>query len=245
MDLFEHFAILSRPLPQAIGVAVVGWVWLCSRRYRTAAMFLAASVLWFALCATPAFAGWLQRGLESQYPPRDAASYPTADAIVVLGGGEIQGVGESSIDEASKEGATRVGLGLELFRQSRAPIMLLSGGNHEAKRMARLLEQQHVPAAALRIEDASRDTHQNALYSATLLKREKLKRILLVTSGWHMPRATASFKRQGRMVISASISGPPSRVASSWLPQRAALRQSSRCLREYLGLWIYKLRGWA
>jgi uncharacterized SAM-binding protein YcdF (DUF218 family) len=245
MDLLDPFASLNQPLAQAIGLTAVGAVWLCFRRYRTAAAFFTASVLWLALCATPAFAAWLQRGLESQYPPRAASSYPAADAIVVLGGGELPHVGESSGNQASTARETRAGLGLELFRQGHAPIILLSGGDHEAKQMAHLLEQQHVPAAARRIEDVSRDTHQNALYSAALLKREKRQRILLVTSSWHMPRAAASFKRQGLVVIPAPTSEPPSPAAASWLPSRAALRQSARWLREYFGLWIYKLRGWA
>lgn len=245
MNLVEQLDRLSHPASQSAIVVCFGLLCLCWRRYRVGAGSIAVATLWLGLCSTPAVATWLQRGLESQYPPRDATSYPTADAIVVLGGGEIPSIGEASTDEASEEGATRVGFGLELFRQGRAPIILLSGGHREATQMARRLEQQHVPTAALRIEDASGDTHQNALYSDVLLKREKLQRILLVTSALHMPRATASFERQGLVVIPASTSGLPSPTATSWLPHRAALKRSGRCLREYFGLWIYKLRDWA
>lgn len=245
MDLLDLFDHLNRPLFQAMGLIAIGAIWLCFRRYRTAAAFFSVGVLWLTLCATPAFAAWLQRGLESQYPPRQASAYPVADAIVVLGGGELPHVGKTATMEGHTARDTRLGLGLELFRHGRAPIILLSGGDREARQMAGLLEQQHVPATALRIEDHSRNTHQNALYSAAILKREQRQRILLVTSAWHMPRAAASFKRQGLLVIPAPTFDPPSHTAPPWLPNRSALRDSAHWLHEYLGLWIYRLRGWA
>jgi uncharacterized SAM-binding protein YcdF (DUF218 family) len=79
-----------------------------------------------------------------------------------------------------------------------------------------------------------------------MLKHEKRRRILLVTSGFHMPRAAAAFTNQGLDVIPAPAYDPiyPSWQADPWWPKRSALRMSGRCLREYVGMWWYRIRGW-
>jgi len=248
VNLAEQLDRLSQPLIQARILAMVGLVCLGCRRYGAAVSVLTVAALWAWLCCTPVFAAWLQSGLESQYPPQPAASYPTADAIVVLGGGTLPDSSHDWDDQDMQVRTTRVGFGLQLYRNGSAPIILLSGGDHEAERMSGGLLQQGVPARALRTEELSTTTHENALNSAIMLKREKRRSILLVTSALHMPRAAASFRRQGLTVIPAPALDTvqhPRTVQGAWWPERGALYLSSRCLREYLGLWGYWLRGWA
>lgn len=238
---------MAYPLPQAIALAGAGLLCLSLRRYRIGSALVLLGVVWLALCATPAFAGWLQRGLERANPPHAAASYPHADAIVVLGGGAVPSFGNGWDDDLAEVQGTRTGFGLELYRAGRAPIMFLTGGEREAVQMAQRLLLQGVPASALLTENASMTTYQNALYSAPLLRQHHLQRLLLVTSAMHMPRAAATFRHQGFTVIPAPAADAPVRARkdSVWLPQHGALRQSGRCLREYIGLWVYRLRGWA
>ena len=249
ISLVEQLDRLSQPVFQASIIAIFGLLCLCMRRYRLSIGLFASALFWLWLCCTPAFAIWLQRSLESQYPPEPVASYPKADAIVILGGGELPRPNHDWCNEKADARTTRLGNGLQLYRNSRSPIILLTGGDREATQMANWLRQQGISISALRIEDASTSTHQNALYSATLLKRERLQSILLVTSVMHMPRAASSFRQQGLNVIPApaldsAVHDFANRV-SPWWPQRAALYLSTRCLREYFGLWGYKLRGWA
>lgn len=242
-----RLADLSDPLPQALLLIGGGMVCLRVRRYRSALGLCLSGLLWVSLCATPAFAQWLQRGLTDRYPPVPAAHYPGAEAIVVLGGGAPMHFDGAADIDSDQVLATRAGFSLALFRAARAPRMLLSGGDEEAEAMARKLVRQGIPAAALQLETRSASTRQNALYAAAMLRRERIKRILLVTSAMHMPRALASFRNQGLSVIPAPALDlrADSRPRRPWLPQRAALRQSGRCLHEYLGLWVYRLRGWA
>ena len=217
------------------------------RRYRTAGAFFALGVLWLGLCATPAFAAWLQRGLEDQYPQLDASAYPTADAIVVLGGGTVPRIGNEPDNDLAQAEATRVGFGLELFKAGRASVMLISGDKQEAEHMASMLADQGVPGTALIIDNSSRNTHENAVHSVALLRKARLQHILLVTSPMHMPRAAATFRRQGLDVIPAPTIEPPALPlkGAAWMPQRRALHRSQRCLREYIGRLAYQLRGWA
>lgn len=246
MNLVEQLAQLSQPMLQTGMLAAPVLLLLTRQRFRLAGGLLAIAVLWIWLCSTPVFARWLQHGLEHQYAQKSASAYAQADAIVVLGGGKLP----SRLDWAAGDfdgPVTRLGFGLQLFRQARAGIILLSG-NDQARKMEQRLLELGIPAGALLTEDESANTHQNALFSARLLKHEKLQRILLVTSGIHMPRAAASFTRQGLVVIPAPMpdSGASHRWTSyPWWPKRKALSLSTRCLREYFGLWAYRLLGWA
>jgi uncharacterized SAM-binding protein YcdF (DUF218 family) len=237
-----HLSDFSRPELQGAVLLAAGLLWLCLRFYRTAAAFFVVGALWIFACATPAFADLLRRGLEDPYPPHQAFEYPAADAIVVLGGGDPPDFGH----DAEKEQTNRTGFALELYHETRAPIILLSGGVGEAGEMAQQLELQGVPANALRIEPNSSTTNQNAAYSALILKREHRHRILLVTSTVFMRRAAACFAHLGMDVIPAPTRDADQEPISSapWWPQRAALFQSQLYLHEYMGMIAYKLHGW-
>lgn len=243
MELFEQ---LVYPINQTAILAIVGVGFLCRQRYRLALVLLALGAAWLWLCATPAMAIRLRETMERGHPPQEASAYPKADAIVVLGGGVVPHSGFDWNADDSYSLTTRIGFGLQLFRDARASVVLLSGDD-QAPRMARVLQQQGVPLDAMRTEHASMNTHENAMFSAAMLKREKLTRILLVTSTTHMRRAAAAFAKQGLDVIPAPAYDPdrPSWQAHPWRPTRSALRLSGRCLREYVGLWWYRMRGWA
>jgi uncharacterized SAM-binding protein YcdF (DUF218 family) len=188
----------------------------------------------------------LCESLERHYPAQEASAYSKADAIVILGGGALtQSVLAAGADDPYGP-ATRIGFGLQLFRNARADLVLVSGGD-QAEPMARGLRRQGLPVDAMQVESTSTNTHENAAFSSVILKREKRLRILLVTSGFHMPRAAAAFSKQGLEVIPAPAYDPiyPSWEAHPWWPKRAALQLSGRCLREYVGMWWYQIRGWA
>ncbi|WP_233842642.1 YdcF family protein [Dyella sp. 2HG41-7] len=242
MDLFES---LVYPINQAAILAAVGLCVLWRRRYRAAFAIFAFGICWLWLCATPVVATRLRDSLERSYPQRDASTYAKADAIVILGGGNLPRYDLDSNADETFSLATRIGFGLQLFRDARADMVLLSGSD-QALRMARRLQSQGVPVNAMQTECASTNTHENAVLSAALLKQAKRPRILLVTSGFHMPRAAAAFANQGLDVIPAPAFDPvyPSWQAHPWWPKRSALRLSGRCLREYAGMWWYRLRGW-
>ena len=239
---------LSWPPVEGGIIVSFGLLLLALKQYRSAVLAALVAAAWAWLCAAPAFAMWLQQGLQGQYPPRLAASYPTAQAIVVLSGSDFPRSSRRRRADAAAAPITRVGFGLRLYQAGDAPVILLSGGEGGALRMARVLRRQGVPASALRTEIRSDSTHQNALYSAMMLKRENRQRILLVTSAMDMPRAIASFRRQGLTVVPAPVPYVVDwlgGVQQSWWPQHRALYLTSRCLHEYLGFLAYKLLGWA
>ena len=232
------------PRVQAAAVAAAGAALLIGRHYRSALAALALAAAWLYLCATPAASALLRAGLESRFPHQPPHACTRADAIVVFGGDDVPGTGADWQDTAIAR--RRIGYAYQLYRQGCAPLLVLAGGHGGAAHMAAALSAQGVPAAALRLDERSQNTHENARYSAVILRREDLRRVLLVTSPIHMPRALASLTREGIGAIPAAAMPMPDPPSSQpWMPQRTALRRTERCLHEYIGLWVYRLRGWA
>lgn len=245
--LLDHLLrLLSLPIPQSKMIASVGLILLIFRRYRIGLLIVATGGTWLYLCATPGFAAFMRSGLESQYPSLPTMSYPVVDAIVVLGGDGIP-LADDDWRDNSALGRNRLGYGFQLYQSKRAPIMVLSAAKGGALKMAKILENEGLSSTALRIESHAHNTRENALYTSQILKQENLQRILLVTSPFHMPRSLAAFRKQGIDAIPApSMSAPVARTAAvAWWPQHSALLLSQLYLHEYIGLCIYKLRGWA
>lgn len=132
--------------------------------------------------------------------------YPQADAIVVLGGGRYLTAPEWDGETAGPSTLERVRYAAKLHRETGLPILVSGGkpGNtgtrSEAEIMRDILAQElGVPVAW--IEAASEQTSENARFSADILKREGVNRIMLVTHGQHMTRAQTAFEAQDLEVV--------------------------------------------
>ena len=112
----------------------------------------------------------------------------------------------------------------------------------ESSVMAELLQQLGVPAAAILQETRSRTTRENRDFSLPILQANGIRRILLVTSALHMPRALALFRATALDVIPAptdfEIHTPDNTHPLRWLPDAQALADGSRAFKEYLGRWV-------
>ena len=101
----------------------------------------------------------------------------SADVIVILGGG-------------SHERPERAA---ELFKQHAASRVIISGaGDCEINR--HVLISNDVPASAIQIEGKSMTTRENAEFSIKLLRTEKIRSAILVTSWYHSRRALKTFE---------------------------------------------------
>ena len=114
-----------------------------------------------------------------------------------------------------------------------------------------------VPDEALWLEPASRNTYENALGTQAILESRGIDRVILVTSAMHMPRAYGVFAGLGLDVVPAPTDflvtqedwayyTQPHVVIQLFnlLPTAESLDATTRVLREYVGLVVYKLRGW-
>ena len=103
-----------------------------------------------------------------------------ADVLVVLGGG-------------SRDRPERAA---ELFQEHAAPRILVSGQG-DCKINRRLLIESGVPAPAVQLEDQSRTTRENAIFTVKLLRQQHAHRVIIVTSWYHSRRALACFEHYG------------------------------------------------
>ena len=89
-------------------------------------------------------------------------------------------------------------------------------------------------------ENQSRDTRENALLTATLLKNNGITHIALVTHAWHMPRSVRQFQAAGLQVTPAPMGFIQSDTSLllQWLPSGKGLRDSGWVIREWLGLML-------
>jgi len=246
------------PLALAI-ILLVGAFLVRKRRPKLFQITYVVTLLFLAVAACPTVEAWLTASLERQYPDRDVDSYPSAQAIVVLGGTIHM---PSTVHHASAiiDSSDRLLMALRLYHAGKAPLVALSGGNNplsfekvpaqsEAEVMRSLLVEWGIPDAALQIEGGSINTHENALFSYRLLAGRGVRRIILVTSAMHMPRAAAAFRKAGFDIIPAPADFQTGWEAPStifrWMPQSDAFVNSSKAIHEWLGLWVYRLRGWA
>ena len=125
-----------------------------------------------------------------------AEDMPTADAIVVLGGGMTANKAVYPYADISEAG-DRVWHAARLYRAGKAPLVVPTGCN-DKDAVVPLLLDLGVPSTALRVEDEARNTEENARFVATMLKDVvpgRKPRILLVTSAIHMRRALLMYSR--------------------------------------------------
>lgn len=149
-----------------------------------------------------------------------------AEAIVVLGC-RLRAEGG-----ASERLRRRVALAVELYGAGVAPILVLSGGGAgpvaEAHIMRDLALAAGVPEAALLYEPESRNTVENALNTARLLRQRDIRRVVLVSDRTHLPRAALLFRRAGLETVGrAGVPAPsPARALAGALYEIGALPRS-------------------
>lgn len=232
-------------------------VWRGRRRLGLGVGLLVVLGLW--VVATPLVATALAYPLERRFPAVLAEQAPQADAIVLLGGGLSGARPPVRPSFNLRGGADRVWHAAALFKAGKASWLLVAGGNQpgtegvevEAEAMRSMLLTLGVPAAAIRMEGLSRSTAENARQSLGLIRAVGAKRVLLVTSAMHMPRALRIFEAElsgsGVTLLPAStdVKALPDSLhpLGRWLPDADSLRTSTAALKEYLGLAVMELRG--
>lgn len=249
--LSKTLAIMLLPSDFLLGVGIVGGALLATRWQRAGVRLMAASIVLLALAGILPIGAVLEHVLESRFPPWDPARGPP-DGIVVLGGAIDPTL--SRIYGATQviESAERVTVIAKLARDyPKARIVYssgsgsLSGGELESHYVDQMLETFGVPRERVMLEDRSRNTYENAVYSKALVNPKPGEHWLLVTSGWHMPRAVGCFRRVGFPVEAYPVDwrSRPHLKLSLNLKFGAALAHLDDAMHEWLGLFAYWVTG--
>jgi uncharacterized SAM-binding protein YcdF (DUF218 family) len=193
--------------------------------------------------------------LEQRFPD---GQYPTEsiDGIIVLGG---------SYDTASRsylstivlrEDTEPLAVMVDLARRYPKAKVIFSGGSEntkddgasEAKVMRGYFISFGIAPDRILTEGHSQTTAENARFTANLLHPAPNSRWLLVTSGYHMPRAVGAFRHAGFDVIAFPAGFRTHGWRDMWRPESAAtdnLRRLDIGVHEWVGLLNYKLKGYS
>lgn len=247
--LLNHaVAYLTSPLSIGMTFLAAGAFSLAKGWRKTSFALLLSSfaLLWFFSSGLMLIA--LGARLEKMYPPRSVEELPCADAVVVLGGGV--GACTNSLKYAEMyTGADRVAHAARIMKAGKAPVVVVSGSGEEDSSVPLLMEAG-VPREAIIVEAGSRNTEENARFVGEMLKnRSAERRILLVTSSWHMRRALLMFSRHaaGAEVIPAATDYEALVYLGKgcdidwFIPSAETLYRNTMMLKEYVGYWGYRL----
>ena len=233
-------------------VALLGLLLLpIARRFAALVVFVAVGSLY--AFSTGTVAGALERGLYDYPALSPGTDLSAVGAIVVLGRGNH----DNLLDYEGRITAggpmlERLRYAASLHRRTRLPLLVTGGAVRpsspaEAELMARSLKNDFGIGVRF-VESRSRNTIENAIYSAALLAEVGITRIVLVTHATHMFRAVDAFQRQGLMAVPAPV---VTSVATddnvpldvfAFLPSTGALSGSASAVHEYVGRLWYRVR---
>lgn len=235
--IFE-LRILFRTLILPPGcLLIVGLIGLLlARRYRRLGIALAAASLgglW--LLSMPVIADGLERMTE-HYPALDLSHPVAAQAIVILGGGgyrkEAPEYGGPAPEYAMYD---RLAYGAYVARNTGLPV-LVTGNGAEALTMQVSLSRDFGVRTRW-VDEAAKDTYDNARNSARILRAAGIAHVVLVTSDTHLWRAAQEFEMAGLAIVPApaDVLAPREIGVLRFIPTANGLERSYEAAYELVG----------
>ncbi len=201
---------------------------------------VAGLAFYFLIFHTPLL-WYLASPLKISQPPQKA------DCIVVFAGG----VGESG--RAGQGYEERVDYAVKLYKQGYAAHLIFSSGTqfvfNEAEVMKSLAVSLGVPADAIILEEKAANTYQNVKFTKEILDKRNWKKVLLISSPYHMGRVSLVVKKvapQTAFIYTPSESRFYSHDAApeKIIARRINLKQIKSILHEYTGILYYRWKGY-
>jgi uncharacterized SAM-binding protein YcdF (DUF218 family) len=189
--------------------------------------------------------------LEDRFPRPSDLPEPV-DGIIVLGGAVRPGLAAAREEASTNEHAERLAAGLMLARRFPEARLVYTGGSgslaaaapRETEVARRWYAEAGLPQGRLELEDRSRTTWENAVYTRDLVRPRPDQRWLLVTSAAHMPRAVAAFRAVGWEVIPWPVDYDTGEDIDIYLPVFSEnLETIDLAFHEWTGLLFYRLTG--
>lgn len=267
-ELFVILGIQSwKPILTAVALPPVPWllVMLIGARFlfwrRSAGwlvMLLGAAGVWLSCSSGVGY--WLEHSVLKPPAPmsperiaeikRVTGNSGSKVAIVVLGGGRESMAPEYGLANLNAISLQRLHYGVWLARQTGAPMLFSGGVGHsdnvgvsEAEAAARIAERDYGRPLTW-TENESRDTRENAVRSVAILKPAGITDLILVTHGFHMPRAMRAFQLEAQRAESPirvwpapmGLAAPSERASIHWLPTLEGFQRVRLAVRELAGL---------
>jgi uncharacterized SAM-binding protein YcdF (DUF218 family) len=233
-------------------VGLGGALLLRTRFVRAGGWFVVTSLVLLAVAGLSPLGNMLILPLEQRFPAWDASRGPP-DGIVVLGGAVTADIAAARNDVVLNDAAERMTATVELARRYPNARIIFSGGDgslvyggNESDAALRMFERLGVAPGRVELEDKSRNTFENVLFSKRIAAPKPGERWLMVTSAYHVPRAMGMFRMAGFPVEPYPVDWRTRGVEDAWRPFPSlaeGLRRTDTAVREWAGLVIYWLTG--
>lgn len=235
-------------------VLPVGWVamllLLAAWRKKRWPLFGAIVVIYVA--SLPYVGARLMGWVESRYPALPIAGAGPADAVVVLGGLIGPRVEPGFVPNFS-DASERFEGGVALLQAGRAGALIFTGAGMDWKgttategdELKRLAVARGIPAEKIFVAGKVANTADEAAAVAALMRTQGWKRVILVTTAWHLPRAAYQFKKAGvdciPFPVDFRVDSTRGATVIDFVPRGEAWMQTETALRETYGYWFYRL----
>lgn len=182
------------------------------------------------------------------------------EAIIVPSGFVSNFLIDGKVRANFNDGNDRMLQAIDLYKMGVAKKIIYTGGADtvfggnvpEAQLGKSFMVKCGIPDSCIIIETLSMNTYQNAVYTAEILDKLdanwKQKEYILVTAGFHMPRAMRCFEKQGFKVVpySADLKSIRSRntILNTIIPSYGGFQLWTYMLKEWIGLVVYKVKGY-
>jgi len=247
------FWIAAEPVTFFLLAGVLGVFLGFSRFARAGRVLMAGAILALAIGLLTPVGALILRPLEDRFPP-PPDNMPEPSGIIVLGGvvdtARSQARGQVNLNSD----AARMTTALELARRYPAARLVFTGGSGEllGQGPAEAIGARDfwlslgVPEERITLEDKSRNTWENALFTRNLVHPKPGEIWLLVTSAWHTPRSVGIFRRIGFAVVPYPVAYRTfgdSRDLLSFTSMGERVIMLDSGVREWVGLLAYWLAG--
>ncbi|WP_068459088.1 YdcF family protein [Hyphomicrobium sulfonivorans] len=195
---------VSRPGMLLVVLLTAGLLLLATRFQRTAKGLLIAALALLVVGGISPLSTWMLVPLEERFHRPELGDRPI-DGIIILGGGEDARSAAGRGVHGLTGSGERITEAVELARRYPAAKVVYAGGVTEILRHpvsiaaagGAMLRGLGIGDDRLILEDASRNTWENARFTRDMVQPKSGERWVVVTSAWHMPRAIGNFRKAG------------------------------------------------
>jgi uncharacterized SAM-binding protein YcdF (DUF218 family) len=248
------FWMVASPINLLLFAALIGVLLCFGRRVRLGRGLALGAILVLAVAATLPVGTLLIAPLEDRFPlpPLDL---PPPEGIIVLGGAIDDGVSTARQETVFNEGGERLTEAVVLAkRYPEARVVYTSGSSSfvgatstEALQARTFMSQMGIAPERVTIEDKSRNTDENARFTAAIVDPQPSQRWIIVTSAFHMPRSMGIFEKAGFHPIAYPVAFRtrghwPDDLRPTFEPVRN-LRIFEIAVHEWIGLAAYWVSG--
>lgn len=178
------------------------------------------------------------------------------EGVILLGGYSSWNTRHETI--GFNDGSDRFIKAIELYKTGMVKKIILSGGSglllkpeeKESALIIPLLTSLGIPDSSIVLENESRNTFENAVFTHQFLSEMNLadKHYILVTSAFHMRRAENCFRKTGlkfdTIRVDFRIDDDDYILATYIVPSAAVLESWQLLIKEWLGFIAYRLKGY-